>query len=94
MLSNVFYKKCPPRSGQTPWEVGRGLPGITPRDHSKCHVGDKEFPEVVAYVDAKSEERHPMHLRCTVVHPRYQKELYFEEPRSDVRSLTGSGSAD
>jgi hypothetical protein len=81
-LIDVLYGKCPPRPREAPWEVGRRLSGISKKDHSRCFVCSEEFPETVAYEDATiNSDRHPMHLRCTVPHPKFSKELFFDEIR-------------
>jgi hypothetical protein len=80
-LTEVLYDLCKPEHGELSWHCGRRLAGITPQDFSRCYVCDDELPETVAYVDAASDERFPMHLRCTVLHPHYKRELYFEDIR-------------
>lgn len=80
-LRRILYEKCPDSEGLLPWEVGRNLPGITKSDYSKCYSSGEPFPEVVAYVDEESDERHPMRLEYTVPHPKYEKLLFFEEIR-------------
>lgn len=85
-LAELLYEQADPRSGEMSWHVGRRLPGITPKHYSQCYsCQDESPPEVVAYLDASSDERYPMHLKCTVLHPRYARELYFE----DVRMMRG-----
>jgi hypothetical protein len=80
LLAELLYKQLEPNSGEMSWHVGRRLPGIRSEHYSQCYAcSDKAPPEVVAYVDASSDERHPMHLKCTVLHPRYKRELYFED---------------
>jgi hypothetical protein len=85
-LMSSLYKICKPQSGELSWQVGRRLPSIKTQDYSRCYVCNNEFPETVAYLDSASSERRPMHLGCTVLHPRYKRELYFE----DVRMLRGN----
>ena len=86
LLAELLYKQVEPQSGEMSWHVGRRLPGITSKHYSQCYsCQDESPPEVVAYLDASSDEQHPMHLKCTVLHPRYARELYFE----DVRMMRG-----
>lgn len=82
-LSEILYRLCPPQPGEMPWEVGRRLKGVTRRDYSKCYICRKHSPppQTVGYLDASSDERQPMHLECTVSHPRFKKEMFFEEIR-------------
>jgi hypothetical protein len=85
-LTELLYQQAEPQSGQLSWHVGRRLPGIAPEHYSQCYLcQDETPPEVVAYLDASTEERHPMHLKCTVLHPTYARELYLE----DVRMMRG-----
>jgi hypothetical protein len=80
-LSEILYQLCPPQPGEMPWEVGRRLAGVTRRDYSQCYACDKPFPQIVAYLDSSSDDRQPMHLECTVSHPGFKKEMFFEEIR-------------
>jgi hypothetical protein len=80
-LSELLYEECKPEAGEMSWETGRRLPGVKGQYFSRCYNCDKEFPETVAYIDRKSLERHAMHLKCTVLDPRYNRELYFEDYR-------------
>jgi hypothetical protein len=85
-VAQLLYQKVEPRSGELSWNVGRRLAGIKPEHYSECYCCDEDSPpEIVAYLDASSDERYPMHLNCTVLHPRYKRELYFE----DVRVMRG-----
>lgn len=83
-LSDLLYKECRPQSGELSWQTGRRLGGISARQLSRCYYCDEEYPETVALLDEESEERHPMHLKCTKLHPEYKRELYFE----DIRMMT------
>lgn len=80
-LTEILYKKCEPQPGELSWNVGRRLPSIKKVDFSRCYRCNDEFPETVAYLDAESDEARAMHLSCTVLHPRYKRELYFEDVR-------------
>jgi hypothetical protein len=84
-LSKLLYKHSQPRSGEMSWHVGRRLPGVKKEHFSRCYYCDKDFPDTVAYLDAASEQQRPMHLECTVLHPSYKRELYFE----DIRVMKG-----
>jgi len=84
-LTELLYRKVAPRPGELSWHVGRRLPGLRHSHFSRCYACNDEFPEVVAYLDVSSNERRPMHLKCTTLHPRYERELYFE----DVRMMRG-----
>jgi hypothetical protein len=84
-LSEVLYKRSQPESGEMSWHLGRKLPGIKEEHYSRCHKCKEYYPETVAYLDAASDHQRPMHLGCTVLHPRYKRELYFE----DIRMMIG-----
>jgi hypothetical protein len=82
LLTLQLYKLCPPEAGEFSWNVGRRLDGITPRYYSECYVCDeKDPPETVAYLDSQTDERQPMHLKHTVLHPGSKRELFFEDIR-------------
>jgi hypothetical protein len=84
-LSGRLYKLCDPRPGELSWQVGRRLPGIKKEYLSSCYYCNKDFPETVAFLDEASNDRRAMHLKCTEPHPRYKRELYFE----DIRMMRG-----
>jgi hypothetical protein len=84
-LSERLYKRYKPQAGELSWHVGRRLPGIRKEHFSSCYYCGKDFPETVAFLDDASAERHPMHLKCTELHPRHTRELYFE----DIRIMRG-----
>jgi hypothetical protein len=86
VLAELLYQHTSPHLGEMSWATGRRLCGMKADDFSRCYACDKEFPETVAYLDAKSNERHAMHLRCTVLHPLHTRELWFE----DIRMMRGS----
>lgn len=79
-LREILYDKVRPNSGEYSWQVGRRLTNDE-ADYSVCHNCDGAFPETVAYLDATSAERQPMHLNCTALHPRFNRELFFEDIR-------------
>jgi len=82
LLTVLLFKLAPPESGEFSWNVGRRLDGITPRYYSECYVCDeKDPPEIVAYLDSQTDERQPMHLKHTVLHPGHKRELFFEDIR-------------
>jgi hypothetical protein len=85
-LADVLYEQCEPLLGEMSWSTGRRLTGVRSNDFSRCYACNQEFPETVAYLDSKSNERRAMHLRCTVLHPLYNRELWFE----DIRMMEGS----
>ncbi|MDQ1639790.1 MAG: hypothetical protein QOF62_3129 [Pyrinomonadaceae bacterium] len=80
-LNEILYERHPPEPGQFSWQVGRRLTRNDPALFSRCYVCDEEFPETVAFLDTASDERHAMHLKHTVLHPSYKRELYFEDLR-------------
>ncbi len=85
-LSELLYKRCKPKPEEISWHVGRRLRGIKKEHYSRCYVCREEFPDTVAYLDTGSDAgRAAMHLKCTVLHPRYKRELYFE----DIRMMQG-----
>jgi DNA-binding NarL/FixJ family response regulator len=85
-LSELLYKQCDPETKEMSWHTGRQLPGIKKHHFSRCYAcNDESPPETVAYLDAVSDEQYAMHLKCTELHPRYKRELYFE----DIRMMRG-----
>src|SRR5262249_40445104 len=80
-LLGTLYKRSKPEPGDLSWHVGRRLPGIKKEHYSSCYYCSKEYPEIVAFLDEASNERRAMHLKCTELHPRYTRELYFEDIR-------------
>jgi hypothetical protein len=84
-LAELLYKCSEVESGTMSWHLGRRLPGIKEEHHSRCYVCRKAYPETVAYLDSESNERRAMHLDCTVLHPAFKRELYFE----DIRMMKG-----
>lgn len=81
-LSELLYKQGEPASEEMSWHVGRRLRGIKKDHYSRCYAcNDESPPETVAYLDAASDQQRAMHLKCTVLHSRYQRELYFEDIR-------------
>jgi hypothetical protein len=85
-LSTKLYKLCTPQPGELSWHVGRRLPGIKKEHFSICHRCKESYPEIVGYLDEATKEQHAMHLKCTVPHPLYGRELYFE----DIRMMRGN----
>jgi hypothetical protein len=85
-LSARLYKLCSPQPGELSWHVGRRLRGIKKEHFSICHRCKEAYPEIVAYLDEATVEQHAMHLKCTVPHPLYKRELYFE----DIRMMRGN----
>jgi len=84
-LAEILYTQSRPRTNELSWHAGRRLPGIQKRHFSVCYRCKEEFPETVAFPDEASTERHAMHLRCTMLHPLYKRELYCE----DIRIMRG-----
>lgn len=80
-LSDLLYKQCKPEAGEMSWHVGRRLHGIKKEHYSHCYACGDTFPDTVAYLDKASDQQRAMHLKCTVLHPLYQRELYFEDIR-------------
>jgi hypothetical protein len=64
------------------WVEGQKLPGLEPSDYSICYVCKELHPEVLGYVDTSSDERRPMHIRCTIPDERFQSLLYYEDIRA------------
>lgn len=80
----ILFAKFPESEIFLPWELGRKLHGIKKSDYSVCLVCGKSVPapETVGYKDdGKKRKIGPMHLRCTVSHPEFEKSLFFEEIR-------------
>ena len=64
-----------------PWVTGRGLPGLSKTDYSKCYVSGDDFPEILAAVDLKNPVLYPVRLRYTVPHPEATTMPGFDEQR-------------
>ena len=84
-LAALLYKQCEPKLGEISWQTGRRMNGIKEQRFSRCHVCHDAYPETVAYIDEMSEDRQAMHLKCSILHPRHKRELYFE----DIRMMQG-----
>ncbi|MDB5357683.1 MAG: response regulator [Phycisphaerales bacterium] len=84
-LSELLYKQSKPMEGEMSWQTGARLPRIKGKHLSRCYVCKLPYPETVGYLDEASTDRRAMHLRCTVLHPKFQRELYFE----DIRMMKG-----
>jgi CheY-like chemotaxis protein len=80
-LTELLHKRSKPESEELSWHAGRRLRGIKKEHYSRCYVCGEEFPDTVAFLDAVSDEQRAMHLKCTALHPRYKRELYFEDIR-------------
>lgn len=80
-LMSLLYAASPPEGAEMSWTVGRRLNGIIPEDYSDCFVCGGPYPETVAFLDAASNDRRQAHISCTILHPRYERELYFEDIR-------------
>lgn len=80
-IKEILYSKFPANEGQFTWELASQLDGVTNRDFSVCYVCKKKFPEIVGFTDEAAQTRKPMHLRCSVSHPKFEKSLFFEEMR-------------
>jgi CheY-like chemotaxis protein len=80
-IKEILYERFPADERQFTWELGRRLNGVRKQDYSVCYVCKKEFPEIVGFTDETAQTRKPMHLRCSVSHPRFEKALFFEEIR-------------
>ena len=63
------------------WVVGQTLPGLERSDYSVCYVCKQPHPEILGYIDTSSEDRRPMHIRCTIPDPRFQSLLYYDDLR-------------
>jgi hypothetical protein len=84
-LLEQLYKRCKPEPGELSWHAGKRLPGVKKEHFSSCYYCGEEYPDTVAFLDEASNERRAMHLRCTELHPRHTRELYFE----DIRIMRG-----
>jgi len=84
-LTELLYKRCRPAAEEMSWQTGRRLSSVEEAHFSRCYVCRAPYPETVAYLDAKSDDRKAMHLKCTVAHPHHKRELYFE----DIRMMRG-----
>lgn len=85
ILTERLYALQPPGPGELSWHVGRRLATFDSHDFSRCYICKNEFPETVAFLDSSSAKRRQAHDRCTVLHPKYKRELYFE----DIRMMRG-----
>lgn len=64
-----------------PWNLGYKLRGLIKNDRSRCHSCGKENPEIVGYTDEDAKTAVPLHIGCSMPHPRFESSLYFEEIR-------------
>lgn len=65
-----------------PSERGHKLENIDEIHQSKCYVTDSPFPDTVAFLDdTRDSKSAAMKIKETVVHPGFEKLLYFEEIR-------------
>jgi CheY-like chemotaxis protein len=80
-LSDILYARIPPDKGELSWHVGRRLPGIRSEHFSKCYVCKQDYPDTDAFLDTATDERRAMHASCTILDPRFKRELYFEDLR-------------
>lgn len=80
-LRDALSKSASAHGSLPPWELGHCLAGISRRDHSKCYVCGREFPETVGFTDESCQKRAPMHLHCSSPHPNMENLLYFEDIR-------------
>jgi CheY-like chemotaxis protein len=61
---------------------GRSLPNINEDNYSECWVSKEPYPDTIAYLeDIRESKMVPMKLKETIVHPGFEKLLYFEELR-------------
>jgi len=81
VLSDTLYNRCPPATGELSWHVGRRLPGIRAEHASKCYVCKNDYPDTVAFLDTASDAQRAMHSSCTILDPRFKRELYFDDLR-------------
>jgi hypothetical protein len=80
-LAGLLYSQCDPRPGEMPWVTVRRLHGVKKDEFSRCYACGNDYPETVAFLDASTERRAAMHLRCTTLHPHFTRELWFEDIR-------------
>lgn len=81
-IREMLYKRFAAKNLQNTRILGRQLPGMDEkRDFSVCYACKGDEPEIVGYTDEKAEKRVQLHLRCSVLHPNFEKSLYFEEIR-------------
>jgi hypothetical protein len=80
-LAKRLCRQCDASPGEPPWLAGRRLPRVQPRDYSVCYVCKKPLPETVAFLDVVSDRQYPMHLKCSLPHPRFARQLFFAEAR-------------
>lgn len=84
-LSRLLYSFVSGSSDGSTWNAIRSYEGLDEGDFSKCRKCGKDFPETVGFEDSESDNRYAMHLECTVLHPAYKRELFFE----DIRMMDG-----
>lgn len=65
-----------------PWKIGRLLLPDNPEDYSKCYLSGEDFPETVAQEDSTEDSPwHPMKLKYTIPHTKFEDLLFFENIR-------------
>jgi hypothetical protein len=83
-IRQTIFSKFPEEKTTFPWQLGRKLAGISRKDYSTCHVCGKEFPETVGYTDEEAKTTVPMHFRCSIIHPKFESTLYYDDIRMMV----------
>jgi hypothetical protein len=80
-LKETLFKTVKNAETNLTWIVGQKLPGLERSDYSVCYVCKELHPEILGYVDTSSDDRRPMHIRCTIPDPRFQSLLYYDDMR-------------
>lgn len=81
VIKEIIFSKVLDNDEVLPWNLGYKLKGIAKEDRSKCHSCGKANPEIVGYTDEDAKKAVPLHIGCSVPHPRFESALYFEEIR-------------
>ncbi len=81
VIKEIVFSRVLDSDEVLPWNLGYKLNGISKSDRSKCHACGKASPEIVGYTDEDAKTAVPLHISCSVPHPRFESALYFEEIR-------------
>jgi CheY-like chemotaxis protein len=63
------------------WEIGPKLFNVNENEYAKCAVCGEKYPDIVGINISDSNERKPIHFRCSSSYTDKKRELYFDEYR-------------
>ncbi|MDD5007808.1 MAG: hypothetical protein PHU49_03485 [Syntrophorhabdaceae bacterium] len=81
VIKEIVFSEVLESDEVLPWNLGYKLKGLTEKDRSRCYMCGKENPEIVGYTDEDAKTAVPLHISCSMPHPKFEYALYFEEIR-------------